>query len=46
MTIVQEATDSTLYYELRIDMKGGEYSLSYVLLTNTLPDLSTNNIMG
>ena len=44
MTIVQD--DSTLYYELRIDMKGSEYNLPYVLLTNTIFDLSSNNFMG
>jgi Leucine-rich repeat (LRR) protein len=37
---------STLYYELRIDMKGGVYDLPYVLLTNTILDLSSNDLMG
>lgn len=37
---------STLYYEIRVDMKGGEYNLPYVLLKNTILDLSSNNFMG
>jgi hypothetical protein len=38
--------NSTLYYELRIDMKGSVYNFLYVLLTNTILDLSINNLMG
>jgi Leucine-rich repeat (LRR) protein len=41
-----DTVDNTLYYELSIDMKGGEYNFPYVLLKNTILDLSNNNLMG
>ena len=37
---------STLYEDLHIDIKGFEYTLTYVLATNTILDLSSNNLMG
>ena len=38
--------DHTLYYELTIAINGRVYNLTYVLLTNTILDLSSNNLMG
>ena len=35
-----------LYEEIEIDMKNNEYTLSYVFPTNTIFDLSCNNITG
>jgi len=36
----------TLYEDVRIIIKGAEYTLTYVLVTNTIFDLSSNNIIG
>ena len=35
-----------LYDEMEIDMKRSEYTLSYLMSTNTIFDLSSNNITG
>lgn len=39
-------TPNTLYQDLAIVIKGYEYILTYVLATNTILDLSSNNLIG
>jgi hypothetical protein len=37
---------TNLYEDLMIVIKGREYTLTYVLVTNTIFDLSSNNLNG
>jgi Leucine-rich repeat (LRR) protein len=41
-----QLSGDTLYEEVQVDIKGFEYSLTYVLLANTIFDLSNNNFIG
>jgi len=41
-----QVTSSTFYTDVQVNIKGHEYSLTYVLLTNTILDLSSNNFIG
>lgn len=41
-----QLSHNTFYEDLDIVIKGFEYTLKYVLATNTILDLSSNNIMG
>jgi hypothetical protein len=41
-----QLSSTKLYEEVDIDMKGYQYTLNYVLLTNTMIDLSSNNFVG
>jgi hypothetical protein len=39
-------SDNTLYEDVQINIKGVEYNITYVLLANTIFDLSNNNFIG
>jgi len=41
-----ELSGNILYEDLEIVIKGFEYTLTYVLATNTILDLSSNNLIG